>query len=444
MMEVIERVLEPMIPTTQIQIALTIMENLHLAQIHPEEAQRCLSLDKKAMEVQMMEVIERALGPITRTMQIQIVHTMMETLHFKEVTEVRMMETIERDREMIVPITQAQEALTMTKTLHMAQTRPEEAQSFLSLVMKAMVAQMMKTIEKDQGTRVLTKKIQKACSMLEILLLVPMLLDEAQTTMDQIMEEPTTKTVAIMITLDHTLAKVQTCLTTELAMPEVRQMIAENNRQNIPLLSYIIYRSLAQVVTSRPILKNLAIEKTVAILDRERVQVFQVSVIVHQIMNMAQMNSEKVHLETIASKEIFHVIMAARMVIYMVRQVQTLEKDQDQTDKMEDWTLEKAPVLTAEDTVPIQGRDLVLTEEDTAQTLERALIACILILIQEKVQTQMEGGMDQNIINYLIQAVLEVEMALGKVLVLMVDEVVLIQENRLTYMETTIIDTLRE
>ena len=279
---------------------------------------------------------------------------------------------------------------------------------------------------------------------MEIHRLVPMLLDEAQITMDQILEEPTTKTVAIMITLDHILAKVQTCLTTELATLEVRQMIAGNNRQNIPLLSCIIYRSLAQVVTSQPISKNLAIEKTVVIQDRERVQVFQALEIVHQIMNMVQMNNEKVHLETIANNEIFHVIMAVRILMYMVHQVQTQEKDRDLTDKMKDWTLEKAPVPTEEDTVPIQGRDLALMGEDTAQTLERALIVCIPILIQEKVQTLMEGGMYQTIINYLIQAVLEVEMALGKVLVLMVDEVVLIQENRLTYMETTIIGILME
>ena len=126
MKEVIERVLEPIIRTTQIQIALTMMETLHLTQIHPEEVQRFRSQDKEA-------------------------------------TEVRMMETIERDQEMIVPTTQAQEDLLMTKTLHLAQNRPEEVQSFLSLVKKAMAALMMKTIEKDQGTRVLSKKMQKAC-----------------------------------------------------------------------------------------------------------------------------------------------------------------------------------------------------------------------------------------------------------------------------------------
>merc|ERR1719400_2974710 len=117
MMEAIERDLEIIIRTTQIQIALTMMETLHLAQIHPEEVQRFLNLDKEAMEVQMMEVIERVLELIIRTTQIPIALTMMETLHLtqihpeevqrflnldKEALEVQMMEVIERVLEPII------------------------------------------------------------------------------------------------------------------------------------------------------------------------------------------------------------------------------------------------------------------------------------------------------------------------------------------------------
>merc|ERR1719367_2245075 len=98
------------------EMVLTTMETLHLVQIHPGEAQTFLNLDKEAMEVQMTEAIERDLETTIRTTQTQIGLTMMETLHLtqihpeevqrfrnldKEAMEVRLMETIERDQEMI-------------------------------------------------------------------------------------------------------------------------------------------------------------------------------------------------------------------------------------------------------------------------------------------------------------------------------------------------------
>ena len=50
-MEAIEKGPEIIIHSTQTQTVLTTMETLHLAQIHPGEAQRFLSLDKEVMEI---------------------------------------------------------------------------------------------------------------------------------------------------------------------------------------------------------------------------------------------------------------------------------------------------------------------------------------------------------------------------------------------------------
>ena len=113
-MEAIERGPEIIIPSTRTQMVLTTMETLHLAQIHLGEAQRFLSLDKEAMEVQMMEAIERDLETTIRTTKTQI-------------------------------------GLTMMETLHLTQIHPEEVQRFLSPDKKAMEVQMMEVIERALG-----------------------------------------------------------------------------------------------------------------------------------------------------------------------------------------------------------------------------------------------------------------------------------------------------